>query len=161
MIVVLMGVSGSGKTTIGRMLAGAVGWPFHDGDTFHSPENIAKMREGQPLTDEDREGWLNALAGLAAQLNEAGQPAVIACSALKQAYRKRLGDTGDLVRFVYLKGSYELIRTRLESRREHFFEPGLLDSQFDALEEPTGVLTVDIQKPPEAIIRQIRETLDI
>ncbi|HOA24902.1 MAG TPA: gluconokinase [Aggregatilineales bacterium] len=161
MIVVLMGVSGSGKTTIGQMLAEQVGWPFYDGDSFHPPENIAKMRRGEPLTDADRDGWLAALSELAARLSETGQPALIACSALKHAYRERLREAGDDVRFVYLKGSYELIRTRLESRREHFFQPALLDSQFEALEEPSDAPTVDIQQPPEAIIQQIRQALGI
>lgn len=156
-----MGVSGSGKTTIGRRLAREVGWPFYDGDAFHPPENVAKMRRGSPLSDDDRDAWLGALAELIGQLSDHGQPAVVACSALKRAYRRRLAQAGDDVRFVYLRGSYEVIRTRLESRRGHFFQPALLDSQFAALEEPGSTPAIDVEQPPEDIVQEIRHVLGI
>lgn len=161
MIIILMGVSGSGKTTIGERLARALDWPFYDGDSFHPPENVAQMAAGIPLTDEERDGWLAKLADLIDRLSKNNESAVLACSALKETYRQRLKQAGDDVRFVYLKGSYELIRTRLESRRGHFFSPELLDSQFETLEEPVSAPTIDVQQKPEEVIEAIRAALDV
>lgn len=159
MVIILMGVSGSGKTTIGQQLAKVLGWPFYDGDDFHPPENIDKMRQGVPLTDDDRAVWLASLCRLIDDLLDARCSAVIACSALKQAYRDQLAGPHLEVRFVYLQGSYALIRQRLLERRDHFMWAGLLASQFDSLEEPADVLTVDISQEPGALVDQIRWTL--
>ena len=158
-IVILMGVSGAGKSTIGRLLAEELDWSFFEGDAFHPQANIDKMSHGIPLTDADREDWLAALENLETDLEKQRRTAVIACSALKQAYRNRLLGARQNVRFVYLKGSYDLILKRIEDRRDHFMSNDLLKSQFDTLEEPSGVLVVDISQPPPAIVREIRRTL--
>ncbi|MFP4344504.1 MAG: gluconokinase [Anaerolineales bacterium] len=155
MVIVLMGVAGAGKTTIGKRLSRRLGWSFYEGDDFHPPENVEKMRQGIPLTDEDRVPWLRALHRLVQRLLERNEDAVLACSALKQSYRERLmrGDEG--VRFVYLKGSYDLIRHRLQSREGHYADADLLDSQFGALEEPAGVVTVEVSRPPDEVVETI------
>jgi gluconokinase len=158
LIIILMGVSGSGKTTIGKLLVAELGWEFLEADDFHPPANIDKMRRGIPLNDADRDPWLAAMAEALEVRARAGRNAVLACSALKEAYRKRLRVSPD-VRFVYLKGSFEEIEERLGDRRGHFFSPDLLESQFEALEEPRDALVVEISDPPEAIVRQIRRTL--
>lgn len=160
MIVILMGVSGSGKTTVGRMLAGELGWEFLEADEFHPPANIDKMRRGEPLDDADRDPWLAAIAKALDERVQAGRNAVLACSALKHAYRKRLRVAPE-VRFVYLKGTFEEIEERLGDRRGHFFSPDLLESQFEALEEPHDALVVDISSPPAAIVREITRELEI
>jgi gluconokinase len=159
MIVVVMGVSGSGKSTIGRLLARRLGWTYFDADDFHPPANIAKMRAGQPLEDADRAGWLRAMGGRLAACAASGQAAVLGCSALKRAYRDQLRAAGGDVRFVYLRGSYELIAERLAQRTAHFMPPGLLASQFEALEEPAEALTVDSACPPEEIVDQVLAAL--
>ena len=154
LIVIVMGVAGCGKSTIGQRLADRLGWPFYDGDDFHPPANIEKMSKSIPLTDEDRSGWLRALADLIGDHVRQNQSAVIACSALKQKYRDRL-QIDSSVRFVYLRGSYDLILARLRERPGHYMKPDLLDSQFTALEEPPGALTIDIMQLPEEIVTQI------
>ncbi len=160
MIVILMGVSGSGKTTVGRLLADELGWEFLEADELHPPANIAKMRRGEPLDDADRDPWLSAIAKALDGRARAGRNAVLACSALKHSYRKRLRVSPE-VRFVYLKGRFEEIEERLGDRRGHFFSPDLLESQFEALEEPRDALVVEISNPPAAIARQIARELGI
>ncbi|MGA2410921.1 MAG: gluconokinase, partial [Candidatus Binataceae bacterium] len=138
MVIVLMGVSGSGKTTIGQILACRLGWPFYDADDFHSIQNRDKMHHGEPLTDDDRLPWLNALREFIEHCARNHIDAVLACSALKQSYRDWIAPDPSAVRVVYLKGASELIARRLAARHGHFFNPALLQSQFDALEEPAG-----------------------
>jgi len=157
MIIILMGVSGSGKTTVGRLLSKELGWPFYDGDDFHPPANVEKMRAGIPLDDDDRDGWLTSLSDLIRQKIQNRENAVLACSALKQKYRERLEqDRPDEVRLVYLKGDFALIQQRLQTRRRHYMNPNLLQSQFDALEEPGDALTIDIAKGSQAIVKIIQ-----
>ncbi len=161
MIIILMGVSGSGKTTIGQRLAQALSWPFYDGDQFHPPANIAKMQQGIPLTDEDRWPWLHELRARIETWIQQNVSAVLACSALKQAYREYLINDEVGVRLVYLKGDFDFIHERLAQRRGHFMPPGLLASQFAALEEPEQGVVVDIVHPPETIVALIREHLGV
>lgn len=161
MVIVLMGVAGSGKTTVGRMLAHRLGWPFRDADNFHPMRNREKMRRGISLDDNDRRPWLEAVRASIIESINGKENAVYACSALKQAYRKLLGtDTGE-VEFVYLKGSPRIIAERLANRKGHFFDPALLQSQFNDLEEPCNVLEVDVSPPPEAITDSIIEALGL
>lgn len=157
MIVILMGVSGSGKTTIGKRLAKGLDCVFFEGDEFHPQANITKMGKGIPLSDMDRQPWLNALKKLIRQLIHKEESAVIACSALKAAYRQFLEQENEEVCFVYLKGDYELIEKRLEERSNHYMKAGLLSTQFADLQEPEGVITVDIRRDPEEIVRSLQE----
>jgi gluconokinase len=161
MIILLMGVSGSGKTTIGQRLAQALGWPFYDGDQFHPPANVAKMQQGMPLTDEDRWPWLHALRAHIETCMDQGVSAVLTCSALKQAYRDCLVLDEAEIKLVYLKGDYDLIHERLVHRHDHFMPPGLLASQFAVLEEPEQGVVVDIVHSPETIVALIREQLGV
>jgi gluconokinase len=157
-IVVVMGVSGSGKSTIAAMLAIRLDWLYEDGDWFHPPANVEKMHSGEPLTDEDRWPWLRAIAAWIDETRRAGGHAVIACSALKRAYRDILvGDRAD-VRLVYLKGERELIARRMAVRHGHFMPPSLLDSQFAALQEPGAdehPIVVSIEPRPQAIADRV------
>lgn len=155
MVLILMGVTASGKTTIGRRLARRLGWPFFDADAFHPPANIAKMSRGEPLTDEDRGPWLAALHDLIAQHVRSGSPAVLACSALKTAYREVLRGHLPDVQFVYLKADAALLQRRLDQRKGHFMPPSMLPSQLAALEEPHDGLTVDAGLPVPHLVRQI------
>ncbi len=160
MFIVVMGVSGSGKSTVGRMVAQRLDWPFYDGDDFHSPENIARMAAGVPLKDEDRAGWLATMAAFVEEKTRAGENGVIACSALKVAYREVLRRFDrKQIQFAYLKGSYEVILERMKRRGEHFMRPEMLRSQFDDLEEPWGILTIDISLPQDKIVQKIVEQL--
>ncbi|MBI3801248.1 MAG: gluconokinase [Deltaproteobacteria bacterium] len=159
MIIILMGVSGSGKTTIGQLLAQDLGWPFSDGDDFHPQANIDKMRQGIPLTDDDRDSWLTALRHYIDTLLDNRQSAVLACSALKQTYRDRLGGNRSAICFIYLKGDYALIRQRLQKRQGHFMNADLLASQFATLEEPEGVPAIDIAQEPRAIVESIKQAV--
>jgi gluconokinase len=154
MFVIVMGVSGCGKSTVGQLLAGKMGCAFYDGDDFHPAANIAKMSQGIPLNDDDRAGWLAALADLIRQTLQNGGSGVLACSALKQKYRDVLCVDAVQVKFVYLKGSYDLIKARMEARPGHYMKPGMLDSQFAALEEPADAVTVSIEHSPEEIAAQ-------
>jgi gluconokinase len=160
MIVIVMGVAGSGKTTVGQALAAGEGWPFFDADDFHSPENKEKMRSGQGLTDEERRPWLLALRAKIDELRGAGRSGVFACSALKQAYRDHL-QAGPEVRFVHLTGPFEVIARRLAERPDHYAGPTLLRSQFEALEPPTGVPTVDVSLTREQMLAATRAVLGL
>jgi gluconokinase len=155
---IVMGVSGSGKSTVAEALGKQLGWRFEDGDSFHPPSNVAKMRAGHPLTDEDRWPWLNAIADAIARVCKAGEHVIIACSALRHAYRDVLLRDRDDVRFVFLKGTQELIGDRLAHRKGHFMPPELLTSQFRTLEPPEAsehVITVSIDESVEAIVEDI------
>jgi gluconokinase len=161
MIIVVMGVEGVGKTTIGRRLAQELGWLFVEGDDFHPAANVEKMHRGEPLTDADRAPWLQALRQRIDALVAAGQSAVVGASALKQAYRDVLASGRPEVRFVYLKGSADVLRERLARRRGHFMPPALLTSQLETLEEPTGALTVDVTPAPDELVATIRRALAV
>ncbi len=157
-VIVVMGVSGSGKTKIGQLLSKKLSVPFYDGDDFHPEENIKKMSSGQPLKDTDRKGWLVQLNRLALEHREQG--AVIACSALKKNYRSLLrAGMGNCMVFVYLKGSFDLIKSRLDSRKGHFMSSALLKSQFDTLEPPSKAITISIEETPTNIVKKIVKQL--
>lgn len=153
-----MGVAGSGKTLVGSALARELGFPFVEGDDYHPAENVERMKAGIPLTDDHRAGWLQALAERLREASDAGEGVVIACSALKRSYRDVLrGGAGD-VRFVFLRGSREVIAERLADRRGHFMPPSLLESQFATLEEPSPdehAWVVDIRQAPSAIVAEL------
>jgi gluconokinase len=157
MVIIVLGVSASGKTTIGQMLARELGLEFYDADDFHSEASREKMRHGIPLTDADRAPWLEKLSRLIDRLLARQTGAVLACSALKQAYRDRF--TRPDVQFVFLRGSFDLIRSRLAHRAHHFFDPQLLRSQFETLEEPEDALTVEIDATPRQIVDEIKKRL--
>jgi gluconokinase len=162
-IILLMGPAGSGKTTLGKLLAAQLSWEFADGDDFHPPANIAKMSQGIPLTDEDRLPWLRSIREAILQWQAQGKNAVIACSALKRSYRELLGigpNTND-IRLVYLKGSYDLLLERLHSRKGHYMKEQMLASQLADLEEPEDALTMDASRPPEEIVSEIRKELSV
>ena len=153
-VLVVMGVAGCGKTTIGRLIADGMGWQFQEGDALHPPANVAKMAGGTPLTDDDRWPWLHAIAGVIDGWREAGKFGVVTCSALRRAYRDILIGSRRDVRVVYLRGDQSLIAGRMAARKGHFMPPALLDSQFATLEEPgpdERPIVVDIGPAPEAI----------
>jgi gluconokinase len=161
-VVVIMGVSGAGKTTVGKRLAEHLRWNFIEGDALHPPENVVKMKRGQPLTDADRAPWLAAVAGAIDGWRRRGERGVITCSALKRSYRRQIiGDRRD-VRLVYLEGSRELIARRLANRHGHFMPPSLLDSQFATLEPPRldeNPISVATDQPMDEIIQRISRVL--
>jgi gluconokinase len=158
MFILIMGVTGSGKTTVGTLLSAYLGWPFFDADDFHSAENVRKMASGIPLNDEDRRPWLQELQRLIAQRTEQGDNGVLACSALKQEYRAKLC-SGNAVEVVYLKAKPQLIGSRLQRRRGHYMPSGLIESQFRDLEEPQNALVIDAALPVEQAVAIVRSTL--
>lgn len=160
MIIVLMGVTGSGKSTVGKLLASQLSWRFFEGDDFHSPKNIEKLRRGEPLNDGDRRPWLEAIREVIRATIDGGQNAVIACSALKESYRKLL-QIREQVSFVYLKAGVTLVQDRLKNRVGHFMNPDLVQSQFDTLEEPEQALQIDAGSSPDEIVQVIRTRLSV
>ena len=164
LVLVLMGVSGSGKTTVAEILAARLGWPYEEGDTLHPKANVEKMAAGHPLDDADRAPWLERLADWIESRLDAGENGVITSSALKRAYREVLNRRGSGVEFVYLSGTKALIAERLAARKGHFMPPRLLDSQFEALQEPEPdepALRVDITPPPGVIAQNIIDKLGL
>jgi len=159
MVVVLMGVAGSGKTTIGRELAAELGWKFADADDFHPPANVAKMSAGIPLDDADRAPWLAAIRLYIDTRLERGESAVVTCSALREKHRAVLLTNPAQVKLVYLRGSRELLWSRISARKGHFMKPAMLDSQLATLEEPVNALIVDIAPPPAEIVAHLRRVL--
>jgi gluconokinase len=155
---IIMGVSGCGKTSVGIELASRLNWTFYDGDDFLTPANIAKMAQGTPLNDADRAPWLASLHNLISTNSVEGSSGVLACSALKERYRRILLADNPNVKIVYLKGSYDLIWPRMAARAGHFMKPTMLQSQFDTLEEPTVALTVDASLPVDEIVAIIINT---
>ena len=160
MVIVVMGVSGAGKTTVGSLLAQELHWDFADADDFHSQANVAKMRAGIPLTDADRAPWLESLRSLVTRWIAEKKNAVLACSALKRSYRDFL-QVDEQVRFVYLKGERDLFSQRLLARHHHYMKQQMLDSQLQTLEPPLDAVVVDADAAPESIVREIRRQLDL
>lgn len=163
-VLVLMGVSGSGKTTVAELLAQRLGWAFQEGDALHPRENILKMSSGHPLNDEDRAPWLKKVADWAEAQLDGGQNGIITCSCLKRGYRELVNRRGDGIIFVYLAGSESVIAERLQTRKGHFMPPALLTSQFADLEEPASdepAIRIDIGQPSELIAAQIVEQLEL
>jgi gluconokinase len=156
-----MGPAGSGKTTVGKLLAQQLCWEFADGDDFHPPANIEKMSRGIPLTDENRLPWLAAIREAIEQWLAQGGNVVVACSALKRSYRELLGVASNAkdMKLVYLKGSYDLLLERLHSRKGHYMKEQMLASQLTDLEEPAEAITVDVRKSPQEIVSEIRKQL--
>jgi len=159
-VIIIMGVSGSGKSTIGLLLSNTLGIEFYDGDDFHPQENIEKMRAGHPLNDLDRAGWLEAIHDFGVQQIQQQHSCVIACSAVKKSYRGvRRKDIDDQFKIVYLDGDFETIQTGLSKRTSHFMPTALLKSQFETLEPPENAIQVDLRLSPEEIITQIVKAL--
>lgn len=157
---IVMGVSGCGKSSVGQTLASRLGWSFYDADDFHPPENVAKMASGTPLNDSDRAPWLASLHDMISSSLKADKPGVLACSALKERYRQQLMDNNEGVQIVYLKGSYDLIWSRMSARKDHYMKPHMLKSQFEALEEPTNALTIDISMSIDDIVQEILKYME-
>jgi gluconokinase len=163
-VLVLMGVSGVGKSTTGALLSERLGWPFRDADSFHPPQNIAKMSRGVPLDDEDRAPWLAAIAAWIDERLERGERGIVSCSALKRSYRQVLLDGRERVRLVFLKGGKPLLAARMAARLDHFMPPELLDSQFATLEEPSAEerpLIVPVAQTPHEVVELILSRLGL
>jgi gluconokinase len=150
-----MGVSGCGKSSVAKALANKLGWDFYDADDFHPPENVAKMASGIPLSDSDRSPWLATLNDLISSSLKQDRSGVLACSALKERYRQQLLGSNKGVQIVFLKGSYDLIWSRMEKRKDHYMKPYMLKSQFESLEEPTNALTMDISASVDELVQGI------
>ena len=161
MVVLIMGVAGSGKTTVGRRLASELGWDYVDADDLHPAGNVRKMAAGIPLTDEDRRPWLADLRALVSRYAASGESLVLACSALKSAYREMLGSAAAGMATIYLKAKPELIRERLTQRQGHYMPAELLESQFEALEEPPDAITIPAAWPPDQVVAAIRAALRV
>ena len=157
--IIVMGVSGCGKSSVGSLLAERLGWDFYDADDFHPPANVEKMADGIPLDDSDRASWLDSLHELISSSLKTDRPGVLACSALKERYRQQLMEGNGGVQLVHLKGSYDLIWSRMKARKEHYMKPHMLQSQFEALEEPTNALTINISISLEDIVQKIISTM--
>lgn len=158
-IIIIMGVAGSGKTTIGKLLAAETSFSFYDGDNFHTGVALSKMSGGTALSDDDRAPWLQAIRDHISRLKQKDEQAIIACSALKKSYRQVLRNGNNNITFIYLKGSRSIIAERIKKRTNHFMPPGLLESQFETLEEPRNAMVVDISKEPAQIIQYIIKKL--
>ena len=160
MFIVITGVAGAGKTTVGKLLAKTLGWQFYEGDDFHPAANVEKMRRGEALTDTDRQPWLDALRAVIQSSLENGENGILACSALKRSYRARL-HVNEHVVFAHLAATPEMIERRLEQRKGHFMNPSLIESQFATLETPQTALTLDASLPPASLVQQLRDALHI
>lgn len=154
MVLIVMGVAGCGKTSVGRMLSEKLGWKYYEGDDYHPKENVEKMSNGIPLNDDDRKPWLLKLRSIIEDALSQGINIIITCSALKESYREILKVNKE-VKFIYLKGSYELIEARMKLRKNHFMKPGMLKSQFEALQEPADAITIEIDQSLEDIQKNI------
>lgn len=159
--IIVMGVSGCGKTSVGNGLSDALGWPFYDGDNFHPQANIDKMAQGFPLNDDDRQPWLERLHTLIVENLDDDRSLIVACSALKAKYRQTLRGNREAVKFVHLSGSFELIYSRMQQRSGHYMKAEMLRSQFADLELPRNALTVSIDQPVGAIVTEIIENLNL
>ncbi len=161
MIILVMGVAGSGKTTVGQLLARQLNWSFADADDFHPPANIAKMSAGQPLNDDDRAPWLEALRAHLQACLDRHENTVLACSALRESYRRLLVVDPTQVRIVHLHGSRELLLSRISGRQGHYMKSSMLDSQLATLEPPADALSLDVSPTPEVLVAQIREAFNL
>ena len=159
--IVIMGVSGSGKTSVGKMLADTLDWTFFDGDDFHPTVNVEKMASGHPLNDDDRFPWLKRLRDLMTEENAKGDSVVVACSALKKSYRDILKETNPNLKIVFLDGTFELIETRMTKRDAHFMKAGMLKSQFETLERPINAIPINIDQSIEKLINEIIKSIEI
>ena len=161
MLIIITGVSGVGKTTIGKLLSENMDWTFYEGDDYHTNVNLAKMRNGTPLTDDDRWPWLDALRTKLSEIVLHEENAILSCSALKESYRTRLGSGLKDIVFVYLRGDYQLVRNRISERVGHFMSADLLASQYSDLEEPQNAIVVDAALKPMAIINYLKQALSL